>query len=724
MKQEQVNKHKFEQVTYDWSPASRVEGGARRKAAGQGPFLFRQGRLFSALTCLLLILGLFLGSGVTVMADQVNDPALGTPENPLIINGEINILPKESDSQNTTPPVVVNPDPNRLDSDRIKQSSEYPFRLATSPNPPAFYSTGYTDLQFNLSNASGATLRIVEVFLNSSGEGFPFETMYTKLQGDVSKTVLATGDYSTVSMFPQRVKDGTQDGYYGLELTVRYINNDNYDDGTHSIKDYNEIYEQTLSYTIRVVGNPDNKTDSRILLAPALLPTQTGTYGQALNLQFGLINRGFDPVDIISVTPVIKGEADSWPFVIAQTDYTQAVGRRLLPLAPGASTGSEASGTQIMCNFGPLTVREDITSGPKQIEFLVKHKYGNQEIQEATFPIFVNIVGNPAEDNKGEGGNQEVWPDSKPRLMCTGFKTNPGKVQGGEDFKLTLTIKNTSALLGVQNIRLVVSSDPVGETSVPPFITESGASSVFIPWIDPDTEYELDLMMTASVQVPQKAYPLKLEMEYEDVKATPIQANEAISIQLNQAVRMDHGKMELMPEQINVGQQTSLNFPLYNKGKTTLYNVTVTVPENQGITGDEVFLGNLNAGSSSLVDMMITADAVFSPEDPRKLTISYEDENGEVSSEDIEFKLTVMEDMSMEGGMDFPGDMPPWMDDPTMGEMEVPTGPLAIMPLWAWILCGVGLFFVLLGIILGARKRKRKKRMTMEDEAYFRDLMS
>lgn len=721
MKQEQVKHLKLSQVTDILSPARKGPGRSRQKNAGQGVFLFQQSRLVSALTCLILLLSLFLGNGLLVQADPApelgtedTDPELGTKDNPIYINGGLVVSPSESAQETSPPPITPT---SGLDVERTNKSSEYPFRIEPTLNPPVFYLTGYELLQFEMKNVSDASLHIEEVFLKSGGEGFPFEATYTKIVGATGSDNLGRGQTTSVTIAPQWLKSGATDGYYSLEITVRYR------EDSSSSYNYNDIYEQTLSYTIRVVGNPDNKTDSRILLAPALLPTQTGTYGQALNLQFGLVNRGFDPVDVISVTPIIKGEADSWPFVITQTDYTQAVGRQLLPLAPGAGTGSEASGTMILCNFGLLTVREDISSGPKQIEFLVKHKYGNQEIQETTFPIFVNIVGNPAEDNKANGGSQETWPDSKPRLMCTGFKTNPDKVQGGEDFKLTLTIKNTSALLGVQNIRLVVSSDPVGEAAVPPFITESGASSVFIPWIDPDTEYELDLMMTASVQVPQKAYPLKLEMEYEDVKASPIQANEAISIQLNQAVRMDHGKMELMPEQINVGQQTSLNFPLYNKGKTTLYNVTVTVPDNQGITGDEIFLGNLNAGASSLVDMMITADAVFSPEDPRKLKVSYEDENGQVSSEEIEFKLTVMEDMDM-GGMDFPGDMPPWADDPSMGEMEVPTGPLAIMPLWAWILCGVGLFLVLLGVILSVRKRKRKKRMTMEDEAYFRDLMS
>lgn len=694
MKQEPVNTHKIISVKtlrpLGCHSTSRASGLGVGQAAIPAPRIFR----LAYLVCLLLLVSIVLTGPAPLVSAEESQVTTAT----------------------VTVPTTTDPSTN-LDLGRVNKSSEYPFRIAASFNPPVFYTDAFDFVQFDIANVSDATLQIQEIFLNSSGDGFPFESLYTKVMGVAGNDVLEPGESTTITIDPQWVKSGTPDGYYNLSFTIRYSD-------TAGQSSYNFVYEQTLSYTIRVVGNPDNKSNSRILLAPALLASQTGTYGQALNLQFGLINRGFDPVDIISITPVIKGEADSWPFVIGQTDYTQAVGRRLLPLAPGASAGSEASGTMILANFGPLTVREDVTSGPKQIEFLVKHKYGNQEIQESTFPIFVNIVGNPAEDNKGKGGNQEVWPDSKPRLMCTGFTTNPGKVQGGEDFKLTLTIKNTSALMGVQNIRLVVSSDPVGDAAVPPFITESGASSVFIPWIDPDSEYNLDLMMTASVQVPQKAYPLKLEMEYEDVKASPIQANEAISIQLNQAVRMDHGKMELMPEEINVGQQTSLNFPLYNKGKTTLYNVTVSVPENQGITGDEVFLGNIQAGASSLVDMMITAESVFSPEDPRKLQISYEDENGQVSSEDIEFKLTVMEDMGM-GDMDFPGgDMPPWMDDPSMGEMETPTGPLAIMPLWAWILCGLGLLFALLGLILGLRKRRRKKRMTMEDEAYFRDLMS
>lgn len=602
-------------------------------------------------------------------------------------------------------------------------SSEYPFQMQPSPQMAAVYCNGFALLDFEIKNISDKNLEIKHVVLEASaGDNFPFEVNQGRIFGSPEYSAWNPDSKVTFVVFPPLfVKPNAADGYYDLNFIIRF------QEGSSGY-----IYDQKLNFPLRVIGDPANKKDQRVLLAPAQLPTQSGQFGQAMNLQFGLVNRGFDPADIISVTPVVAGDAEAWPFEIERTDYSMAVGRTLFPLPPGAQMGDQGTGTLVLCDFGQVTVRSKIKSGYKELKFRVKYKYGNQEIKDEDFSIFVDIAGDPASDS--EGRDKDSGPTSKPRLLCQGYETNPAKVKGGEKFHLTVHLHNTSSLTAIQNIQVTLSSDQVGENGSVPFLTENGAASLFIPYIEAEGDYDLEVDMVSSSQVPQRNYNLKLDMEYEDLKATPIQAREAISIPLHQEARVDHGKIEIMPEQVSVGQEANLSCLIFNKGKTTLYNLSVLVPEGQGISGAEAYLGNVNSGESKTLDMMIKAEESFSPDQPRKLKLRFEDENGAPTEKEIEFPLTVMEDNPMDmppgmSGMDGMGAIPTDEKgnplDPSMaGEMNGPaSGLLSLMPLWAWILLGVCLLILLIMSISSFRRKRRKKRMAMEDEAYFRDLM-
>ncbi len=628
------------------------------------------------------------------------------------------LLPQPAPGQNEP-----GAEPSGGDPFAFTPSSEYPFQMQPSPQMAAVYCNGFALLDFEVKNISDKNLEIKHVVLEASaGDNFPFEVNQGRIFGSPEYSAWNPDSKVTFVVFPPLfVKPNAADGYYDLNFVIRF------QEGSSGY-----IYEQKLSFPLRVIGDPANKKDQRVLLAPAQLPTQSGQYGQAMNLQFGLVNRGFDPADIISVTPVVAGDAEAWPFEIERTDYSMAVGRTLFPLPPGAQMGDQGTGTLVLCDFGQVTVRSKIKSGYKELKFRVKYKYGNQEIKDEDFSIFVDIAGDPASDS--EGRDKDSGPTSKPRLLCQGYETNPAKVKGGEKFHLTVHLHNTSSLTAIQNIQVTLSSDQVGENGSVPFLTENGAASLFIPYIEAEGDYDLEVDMVSSSQVPQRNYNLKLDMEYEDLKATPIQAREAISIPLHQEARVDHGKIEIMPEQVSVGQEANLSCLIFNKGKTTLYNLSVLVPEGQGISGAEAYLGNVNSGESKTLDMMIKAEESFSPDQPRKLKLRFEDENGAPTEKEIEFPLTVMEDNPMDmppgmSGMDGMGAIPTDEKgnplDPSMaGEMNGPaSGLLSLMPLWAWILLGVCLLILLIMSISSFRRKRRKKRMAMEDEAYFRDLM-
>lgn len=564
-------------------------------------------------------------------------------------------------------------------------SSEWPFQVLPDTTHPGFFSNSYCGLDLYLQNMSDETLQIDQVLLETATDGasFPFEINTTRIQARIYPYSQVApyntdGDKVAAGFGQLFVREDVTEGYYSLNFVVRYRSSDEM------------LYEQKVSYQIYVVGKPKEKEEQRFLLETADLPVQQGYYTGPLQLQFGIVNRGFDVADIISVAPVMSDNVDSWPFEIERSDYTIPVDKQLWPVSAQQTPTVEGQ-TMVLCDFGTLTVRADVSTGYKKIEFVVKFKYGSQAIQEATLSSFVNLSGNPAEDAKKNP--QDAGRKSVPRLICTGFTTDPEKVMGGIPFKLNLNLKNTSVQTAIQNIRIVLTSagGGTGDEDGTPFIPASGASSIFVPYIEADSEYVLSVDMISSVKMPQKAYPLNIKMEYEDMEANPIQGDESVSIRLWQEVRIDTGKIEMMPAEVNVGSEANVMFPLYNKGKTKLYNVTITVPEGQGISAAEAFLGNIEPGATGQVDMMMPTGEQGELLDPEGNPIL--DEKGNMIGPD---------GMPIGNGQ---GDF------------------FSKLPVWAWgLVCG-GLFVILIILIRAIRKSKHKKRIAMEDDRYFREMM-
>ena len=146
-------------------------------------------------------------------------------------------------------------------------------------------------------------------------------------------------------------------------------------------------------------------------------------------------------------------------------------------------------------------------------------------------------------------------------------------------------------------------------------------------------------------------------------------------------------------------------FSIYNTGKTKLYNVKAAFA-GDSITGGDTFVGNLDSGATGNVDTMVTGAAATMDEGKITVTVSYENEAGEVRSEEYETTLYVSEP--------FVEEMPDDLMDMNEGEME-PAG----LPLWAKIVIPAAVVFVIAGaVLLILRKRNKEKKrqeLTIED---------
>lgn len=81
---------------------------------------------------------------------------------------------------------------------------------------------------------------------------------------------------------------------------------------------------------------------------------------------------------------------------------------------------------------------------------------------------------------------------------------------------------------------------------------------------------------------------------------------------------------------------------LYNLGRIKLYNAKARF-EGNGIKKQEIFIGNVEAGATGSIDAMLEGEKVTNGNSKITMTLSYEDESGNISETTKDFELEVTE---------------------------------------------------------------------------------
>ena len=183
-----------------------------------------------------------------------------------------------------------------------------------------------------------------------------------------------------------------------------------------------------------------------------------------------------------------------------------------------------------------------------------------------------------------------------------------------------------------------------------------------------------------------------------------------ISIPVKQEARIDTGEVEILPESIEVGNQTNVMFPVYNKGKTTLYNVQVDFIGDT-VEGGSTFLGKLEPGATGNVDAMVTGIAPTMDDGIVIARVSYEDEAGNVTYIEKEITIYVMEPFVPDEGWDYDDGF----YDGEYGEMEG-EGEGGGVNVKAIVIAVIIIVIIAVVIWRVIAKRRRKQRMLKELE--------
>ncbi len=437
--------------------------------------------------------------------------------------------------------------------------------------------------------------------------------------------------------------------------------------------------------------------------------TPTVSAGQKVSIVLPVINFGTEELNDLIIEPKTSTVVSEWPFEPDMTNYLQTE-----PFIPGNKTKEAAMANRREFTF-TFTVRSDVMTGYYPLKFNVSYtKAGIRSEEPAELTVYVKTVGKPGSGFIGGSGQETTG--AKPRIVVTGFETNPAKVFAGDTFTLTIHVKNTAKDLSVSNVLFDMQAAAEGEdktNTYSAFLPTSGASSIYMDSIAADTAADIVIEMTAKADLAQKPYVLDVNMKYDAGVMFDLEDKASVSIPISQESRFDTSIPEVVPSDITVGGQSNVMLSIYNTGKTTLYNVQVK------FIGDSIdeassFVGNLQSGATGNVDVMLTGIAATMDDGTIKMEISYEDDAGNVTTTEKTITLFVSEeffdDAMMDGDMMMGDDM--MMEDGKKSKKGLIIGIICVV----FIVAGVGT-----GAFLQIRKKKKAAKMLAEELADLED---
>ena len=347
-----------------------------------------------------------------------------------------------------------------------------------------------------------------------------------------------------------------------------------------------------------------------------------------------------------------------------------------LKALPSAASASQTLSVSLKYNYAALTATAQGTADEK-----------------LNIPLAIS-------GEAGQSGNAAT-----PNIIVSNYSYGGSPIAAGDTFSLSVTFKNTSAKLPVDNI---VMSLETGENLS---ITSSSNTFYFssLPAGGSKTQtVEMQVPANAAVTGAKADISFKYEYVLNGERASS-SASESLSIPVYLPDRFSVTEPEAVFS--TVGEETDISLPYVNRGKGEISNVEAVIefdsPDSATCEMPKQNLGNFEAGKSGTIDFFFTPN--MAGEMSVKLIINYEDEMTQPKSIEIPLTFTV-EDMIM------PSDEPEYP-----GEYEEPeeSGNAKKIVL----ICAVAavLAAVIVTVIIIVLKKKKKAKVEIPDSFDWED---
>mgnify|MGYP000380562040 CR=1 FL=1 len=470
---------------------------------------------------------------------------------------------------------------------------------------------------------------------NPEANAFPLEvTSETTERKYIGK--IAKGKSKSVTL-SARVRRDVPDGYYGIMVYA----SDAKEGGTQGPQEYVNIW--ISKSTTNESETPESVKSVRFSVGDGQA-TPYGEYPNVMNFSIPLKNSGKVTAYDVRAEMVLDKDSKVFPFDINDASYDR-------------SFDKVANGESVSLDYS-FSIRKDAYTGFYPIKLKISYRESvDGDIQSVEDEFYVHVKNKEEKESENTAkGDFNANDRSRSRIIVDSFRTEPEQIIAGEEFELIAVMKNASDSITASNILFSFESEKVSESPV--LSTVSGANSIVVNSLGAGKTTEIRLRFKSKAGLDPKAYALTIKEKYDSPDFKNAEESVVINIPISQIARVGIGTITALPDTVSVGSDTSVNFSVNNTGKVTLYNTMVKL-ESSYIKPVDMYLGNIKAGESKVADMMVSVTGMSTEDEKIKITISYEDEEGKVSTMEKDMDLTIEE-----AAEDIPDDNMSDMEEP------------------------------------------------------------
>ena len=255
-----------------------------------------------------------------------------------------------------------------------------------------------------------------------------------------------------------------------------------------------------------------------------------------------------------------------------------------------------------------------------------------------TFPVYVTITDGKTPPDPNEVPRQEV---EKPELFISACTVEPETVGGEEEFSVAVTIENLGAIRA-RSVRLTYGSEAAG------IVPAETNNALHLENIASEDSAEVTFRMKTTKDVLAGQQPFYITLDYVDLYGGVYTNTRTFLIQVTQPAVMGYDPVTL-PKEIAAGETVSLPANVFNLGKSTLRNVTVTLSGAGLFPTSSVFLGDIPPGEAGYGEMKVFIGMLSMTEGYTEsygpttgvYTVSYQDDQGVDHAEETQVSTEI-----------------------------------------------------------------------------------
>lgn len=240
----------------------------------------------------------------------------------------------------------------------------------------------------------------------------------------------------------------------------------------------------------------------------------------------------------------------------------------------------------------------------------------------------------------------EVTPDPQPKLIIDSYSLNPSAINSGDEFELTVTLKNTSDTYSIYNMTITARCDSLNFTS----LNESDV--IYISKLKSGETADISLKYKTDVSTSAGKYNITLDFAYENYNAQMYTSSGAITVKVDQPLKLEL-TMPQISDTATAGETIPMSFQVLNLSRGTAYNVRCEISGLGLFPSGTAFIGNMQGGSEGNAKTNVFLGSFSMTEGymgeenygytSGTVKLIYENEDGEEFSEDYYFGLTILE---------------------------------------------------------------------------------